>query len=320
MALRIGFLIFPDFQILDLTGPLAAFQAADALGGGDCYSSIVMSRDGGLVSGSAALEVATVRASRQGFDTFIVPGGRGTRAISVAEAHAPLVRGFAARSRRTASVCTGAFLLAAAGLLDGKRATTHWRHATALQRRHPNVRVEGERIFIKDGPIWSSAGVTAGIDLALALIEEDFGRDLSRAVAQELVVYHRRPGSQSQFSAMLALEPESDRVRRALGFAREHLHENLPVERLAAAASLSPRQFGRAFRAETGETPAKAVERLRAEAARARIESGSEPVERVAEIVGFADPERMRRAFLRLFGQPPQALRRAARTLRVGAA
>jgi transcriptional regulator GlxA family with amidase domain len=173
---------------------------------------------------------------------------------------------------------------------------------------------------VRDGAIWSSAGVTAGIDLALALIEEDFGRDLSRAVAQELVVYHRRPGSQSQFSAMLALEPESDRVRRALGFARDHLGERLPVERLAEAAHLSPRQFGRAFRAETGETPAKAVERLRAEAARARIESGSDPVERIAESVGFSDPERMRRAFLRLFGQPPQALRRAARGLRASAA
>jgi transcriptional regulator GlxA family with amidase domain len=320
MARRIGFLIFPDFQILDLTGPLAAFQAADALGGGDRYRLTVMSREGGLVAGSAALEIATVPASRQSFDTFIVPGGRGTRTISIAEAHAPLVRGIASRSRRTASVCTGAFLLAAAGLLDGKRATTHWRHATALQRRHPNVRVEGERIFIKDGAIWSSAGVTAGIDLALALIEEDFGRDLSRAVAQELVVYHRRPGSQSQFSAMLALEPESDRVRHALAFARDHLGEKLPVERLAEAAHLSPRQFGRAFRAETGETPAKAVERLRAEAARARLESGSEPVERIAESVGFSDPERMRRAFLRLFGQPPQALRRAARGVGASAA
>jgi transcriptional regulator GlxA family with amidase domain len=320
MARRIGFLIFPDFQILDLTGPLAAFQAADALGGGDCYRLTVMSRDGGLVPSSAALAVTTVPAKGQRFDTFMVPGGRGTRSLSVAEEHASLVRKIAARSRRTASVCTGAFMLAAAGLLDGKRATTHWRHATALQRRYPAVRVEGERIFIRDRAIWSSAGVTAGIDLALALIEEDFGRELSRAVAQELVVYHRRPGSQSQFSAMLALEPESDRVRRALGFAREHLGEKLSVERLAEAARLSPRQFGRAFRAETGETPAKAVERLRAEAARARLESGIEPVERIAELAGFSDPERMRRAFLRLFGQPPQALRRAARQLRAGAA
>ncbi|HKF72955.1 MAG TPA: DJ-1/PfpI family protein [Stellaceae bacterium] len=320
MARRIGFLIFPDFQILDLTGPLAAFQTADASGGGDCYRCTVMSRAGGLVAGSAALEVATVPASRQSFDTFIVPGGRATRALSVSEEHVELVRKIAARSRRTASVCTGAFLLAAAGLLDGKRATTHWRHAAALQRRYPAVRVEGERIFIRDGAIWSSAGVTAGIDLALALIEEDFGRELSRAVAQELVVYQRRPGSQSQFSAMLDLEPESDRVRRALGFAREHLGEMLSVERLADAAHLSSRQFGRAFRAETGETPAKAVERLRAEAARALIESGSEPVERIAEIVGFGDPERMRRAFLRLFGQPPQAIRRDARVLRASAA
>jgi transcriptional regulator GlxA family with amidase domain len=319
MPRHVGFLVLPDFQILDLTGPLAAFQAADALAGGGRYRMRVMSRAGGLVTGSGGLQVATIRASAHSLDTFIVPGGRGTRAPSASEDHAALVRKIAARSRRTASVCTGAFLLAAAGLLDGRRATTHWRHAASLQSRYPAVRVEGERIFVKDGAIWSSAGVTAGIDLALALIEEDFGRELSRAVAQELVVYHRRPGSQSQFSAMLELEPESDRVRRALSFARDHLQERLPVERLAEAAALSPRQFGRAFRAETGETPAKAVERLRAEAARARIESGSEPVERIAEIVGFSDPERMRRAFLRLFGQPPQALRRAARTGRVAA-
>jgi transcriptional regulator GlxA family with amidase domain len=319
MPRRIGFLVFPDFQILDLTGPLAVFQAADALAGGGQYRLHVMSRTGGLVAGTGGLAVATTPARDRSYDTFVVPGGRGTRTASASLEQAALVRSISAQSRRTASVCTGAFLLAAAGLLEGRRATTHWRHAAALQRRYPGVQVEGERIFIKDGPIWSSAGVTAGIDLALALIEEDLGRELSRAVAQELVVYHRRPGSQSQFSTMLDLEPESDRVRRALSFAREHLWERLPVERLAEAACLSPRQFGRAFRAETGETPAKAVERLRAEAARARIESGSEPVESIARSVGFSDPERMRRAFLRVFGHPPQALRRAARTFHAAA-
>jgi transcriptional regulator GlxA family with amidase domain len=212
-----------------------------------------------------------------------------------------------------ASICSGALLLAAAGLLDGRRATTHWRLAPELQRRHPRVRVDAERIFIQDGSLWTSAGVSAGIDLSLALIEEDLGLEVSRTAARDLVVYHRRPGGQSQFSTLLDLEPPSDRIREALSYAREHLHEPLGVERLARAACLSPRQFGRAFLAETGQTPAKAVERLRAEAARVRIETSTEPIERVAEAVGFTDPERMRRAFVRLFGQPPQALRRAAR-------
>jgi transcriptional regulator GlxA family with amidase domain len=246
-------------------------------------------------------------------DTLIVVGGPGTRSAANSPALTRFVRDAAGRCRRVASVCTGAFILAASGLLDGRAATTHWRYAASLQRRYPAIRVNGERIFIRDGPVWTSAGVSAGIDLALALIEEDLGPEVSRSVARDLVVYHRRPGGQSQFSALLDLDPPSDRMRRALSFAREHLHENLPVERLAEAACLSPRQFGRAFLAETGQTPAKAIERLRAEAARARIETRGEPIEAVARAVGFSDPERMRRAFLRAFGHPPQAIRRAAR-------
>jgi transcriptional regulator GlxA family with amidase domain len=245
-------------------------------------------------------------------DTLIVVGGAGSRP---AERVAPLL-GFTRRAatvaRRVASVCTGAFILAGAGLLDGRAATTHWRYAGLLQRLYPLVRVDGDRIFVRDGAIWTSAGITAGIDLALALIEDDLGREVARAASRQLVVYHRRPGGQSQFSELLALEPPSDRIRGALSFARAHLHEALPVERLAGAACLSPRQFGRAFLAETGQTPAKAVERLRAEAARLRLETGQEPIELIARAVGFADPERMRRAFLRVFGQPPQALRRVA--------
>ena len=214
---------------------------------------------------------------------------------------------------RLASVCIGAFLLAEAGLLDGRRATTHWSCVRDLRQRFPAVTVEGDRIFVADGPVWTSAGVTAGIDLALALIETDHGRDLVRSVARELVVYHRRPGGQSQFSAMSELEPASDRMRLALAFAREHLAEPLTVERLADAARLSPRQFGRAFHRETGETPARAVERLRVEAARLRLQDGAEPVEFIARAVGFNDPERMRRAFVKRYGQPPQAVRRLDR-------
>ncbi|MDR3516440.1 MAG: GlxA family transcriptional regulator [Azospirillaceae bacterium] len=314
MPREIGFFVFPDFQILDLTGPLAAFQAADTIAGADAYRLHVVSREGGAVMSTAGLAVLTRPIGELGFDTFIVAGGRGSRQSAPSDPFGDLVRPAAARARRTASVCTGAFILAAAGLLDGRRATTHWRHAALLQQRFPGIRVDGDRIFVHDGPLWTSAGITAGIDLALALIEDDLGPVISRAVARDLVVYHRRAGGQSQFSTLLELQPQSDRIRQALTFARDHLHEPLPVERLAAAACLSPRQFGRAFRAETGETPAKAVERLRAEAARLRIESGSEPIESTARAVGFSDPERMRRAFLRLYGQPPQAVKRDART------
>ncbi len=223
------------------------------------------------------------------------------------------VQRLAARATRTASVCTGAFLLAGAGLLDGRRATTHWSRARELQDSFPAVSVEADRIYVADGPVWTSAGITAGIDLALALIEADHSVELARQVSRELVVYHRRPGGQSQFSALSQMEPESDRMRVALAFAREHLSEPLPIERLAEAARLSPRQFGRTFRMETGETPAKAIERLRAEAAYLRLQDGSEPVEVIARAVGFNDPERMRRAFVTRYGQPPQAIRRISR-------
>lgn len=312
MTRTIGFLVFPGFNILDLSGPLAAFDTASR----DCvpppYRLRVISEHGGAVESSAGLPVLTEPVDTEPLDTLVVAGGRGVpQALESARLLAFIRQ--AATARRVTSVCTGAFLLAAAGLLDGRRATTHWLQAAALQRLHPQVRVEMDRIFIQHGPVWSSAGVTAGIDLALALIEQDLGVDAARAVARTLVVYHRRPGGQSQFSALLDLAPATDRIQAALSFAREHLREPLPVDRLAEAACLSPRQFGRAFLAETGQTPAKAIERLRAEAARPRIEDGAEPIEAIARDVGFSDPERMRRAFLRCFGQPPQAMRRGRR-------
>jgi transcriptional regulator GlxA family with amidase domain len=222
------------------------------------------------------------------------------------------VRAAAHRARRVASVCTGAFVLAAAGLLDGRRATTHWARAAEFARAYPRVNVEPDRIFIRDGDLWTSAGITAGIDLALALAADDLGEAAAKRAAQQLVVYHRRPGGQSQFSALLEADRPSGRFSPLLAWARERLGEPLPVERLADRAAMSPRHFARAFTAETGMTPAKAVERLRLEAARERVESGAEPIEGVAAHTGFGDPERMRRAFLRAFGQPPQALRRSA--------
>ena len=211
------------------------------------------------------------------------------------------------------SVCSGAFILAEAGLLDGRRATTHWSRTTGFAQRYPRVKLEPDRIYVKDGPVWSSAGITAGIDLSLALIAEDLGEDIARRCAQQLVVYHRRPGGQSQFSALLEMDRPEGRFGGLMSWIRERLHEPLGVERLADRAAMSPRNFARAFAAETGVTPARAVERLRVEAARERIEAGPEPIELIALAAGFGEPERMRRAFLRAFGQPPQALRRSAR-------
>lgn len=217
------------------------------------------------------------------------------------------------KASRVASVCTGAFLLAEIGLLNDRRATTHWYHTEELQSRFPRIKVEGDNIYIEDGHVWTSAGIASGIDLALVIIEKDIGAAVARDVSRLLVVPYRRPGGQSQFSAMSQMEPESDRIRIALKFAREHLAESLPIERLADAARLSLRQFGRAFRRETGETPAKAVERLRVEAACLRLQEGSEPIEQIAQAVGFTDPERMRRAFVRLHGYSPQYARRENR-------
>jgi len=185
-------------------------------------------------------------------------------------------------------------------------------HARELQARYRKVKV-GDRIFIIDGPVWTSAGMTAGIDLALAMVEQDLGVDIARAAARHLVVYHRRAGGQSQFSTLLELEPKSDRIQSALAYAKRNLHSPLAVEQLAKAAHLSPRQFSRAFRAETGQSPAKAVENLRLEAARLMMEQSRHPIEVIARQTGFADRDRMRRAFLRAFGQPPQAIRRNAR-------
>ena len=310
MPQNIGFLIYPEHQMLDLSGPLCAFQAAGTIHGGAPYQLHILSVHGGLMQSSVGVSLETRPIGEAALDTLIVVGGRGWRLWEADELE--VIRREAIKARRLASVCTGAFILAKCGLLDGRRATTHWRFAAELQRDYPAIQVEGDQIFIQDRDLWTSAGITAGIDLALALIEEDLGADLSRAVAQELVVYHRRPGGQSQFSAMLEMMPESDRIRLALGYARDHLTEPLPIERLADVACLSVRQFGRTFKRETGETPAKAVERLRAEVARSRVENEIDPIETIAASVGFSDPERMRRAFLRLYGQPPQAMRRNA--------
>lgn len=326
MTRTIDILIFPDFQLLDAAGPITAFEAAGrALPGNEAsfrlspsaYRLRVVAREAGPVISSSGVQMVAAQWHKDwdaaALDTLIVAGGWGTRAASACPETLAYVRAAAGLARRVASVCSGAFVLAAAGLLDGRRATTHWARAAEFARTYPQIRVVPDRIFVRDGAVWTSAGITAGIDLALALAADDLGEEAARRAAQQLVVYHRRPGGQSQFSALLEADRPGSRFSPLLAWAGERLNERLPVERLAERAAMSPRHFARAFVAETGMTPAKAVERLRLEASRERVENGSEPIELVAAGTGFGDPERMRRAFIRAFGQPPQALRRAAR-------
>jgi transcriptional regulator GlxA family with amidase domain len=313
MSRTIAVLIFPDFQLLDAAGPITAFEVAARQAVPPAYRLRVIARAAGPVVSSSGVPLIAAAWSDEPLDTLIVAGGWGTRQAFASAETLAYVRAAAGRARRIASVCSGAFILAAAGLLDGRRATTHWARAVEFARAFPNIRVEPDRIFVRDGGVWTSAGITAGIDLALALVAEDLGEAVAKRVAQQLVVYHRRPGGQSQFSALLDVDRPGSRFSALLAWARERLDQRLTVARLADRAAMSPRHFARAFAAETGMTPAKAIERLRLEASRERVESGAEPIEQVAAHTGFGDPERMRRAFLRAFGQPPQALRRAAR-------
>ncbi|NPT40915.1 helix-turn-helix domain-containing protein [Paraburkholderia sp. 1N] len=308
---RVGVVVFPGFQILDMVA-ISVFELANLEAGQPEYQVEVISEQGGMVRSSSGVEIATQAFGDPAYDTVVVTG-----AMQIEPSSAGLLaflNDALAASRRTTSICTGAFVLAEAGILDGRNATTHWYHARDLQQRFPDTRIDEDRIFIVDGTVWTSAGMTACIDLCLALIESDLGVEVSRAIAKKLVVYHRRTGGQSQFSAMLDLEPKSDRIQDALSYAKNHLREPLTVEQLADVAHLSPRQFSRAFRDETRQSPAKAIEALRVEAARAMLEAGRHSMEAVAAETGFIDTERMRRAFLRAFGQPPQAIKRAART------
>jgi transcriptional regulator GlxA family with amidase domain len=307
---RIGFTLLPGFQVMSFA-VISVFEFANREIGEQVYDVHLLSETGGSIRSSSGISVATEPFDDRNFDTLMVGGS--AVAGSLTPGVIKFLRQALQRSRRIASTCTGAFVLAEAGLLDGRRATTHWHRARELQARFPKVKVEEDRIFIIDGPVWTSAGMTAGIDLALAMIEKDFGADVARAVARHLVVYHRRAGGQSQFSALLELAPKSDRIQRALAYAKRNLATPLTVRQLAEVAHLSPRQFSRAFHVETGQSPAKAVENLRLEAARLMMEQSRHPIEVIARQTGFADRDRMRRAFLRAFGQPPQAIRRNAR-------
>ena len=310
MPRRIAFLIYPGFQILDTTGPIAAFEIAERYRPGT-YTLSVIAATPGEVKSSSGVSLQAGRLGRvAAIDTLMVSGGEGSRTAAACARTRSFVRAGAERSRRVASVCSGTYILAAAGLLNGKRATTHWSRTADFSRRFPQVRLDPDRIFVRDGNLWSSAGITAGIDLSLALIGEDLGEKIARRVAQQLVVYHRRPGGQSQFSPLLEMERGDGRFGELLDYVRAHLDEVFDVARLAQRSCMSPRHFSRRFKSETGVGPAKAIERLRVDAARAALESGTQSVQRVAASCGFGDPERMRRSFLRILGQPPSALKR----------
>jgi transcriptional regulator GlxA family with amidase domain len=309
----IGILVFPDFQLLDAAGPISVFEIAARYAKSTTPIKVLAAEPGPVRSSSGVEMLARKFGPPSAITTLIIVGGDGVEAAARNTCTINFVKTVAKRGVRVASVCSGTFILAEAGLLDGRRATTHWQRTRQFLAAYPQVKLEPDRIFVRDGNIWSSAGITAGIDLALAIVGEDYGDEIVQKTARQLVLYHRRSGGQSQFSSLLELKAPTGRFGPLLTWARENLDAKLTVDDLAERAGMSARHFTRAFIAETGTTPSKAVERLRIEVARQRVQASGEAIERVAESTGFRDPERMRRAFIRAFGQPPQALRRAAR-------
>ncbi len=308
---RVTIVVYPGFQILDVTGPAAVFEIAGHFGAS--YSVALASVNGGSIASSGGIKVDTAPLDEATLcDTLLLPGSDDAWKAVWPEEMLEAVAEAARSGRRVASVCSGAFALAAAGVLDGRRAATHWAAASILRRRYPTITVDADSIFVEDRGVWTSAGVAAGIDLALGIVARDHGDEISRRVAQKMVVYHRRPGTQSQHSALLELITPDNRFAPLLAWARQRLNEPLDVERLADQAALSVRQFTRAFTEATGVPPAKAIERLRVEEARSMIEAGAPSLEVVARQTGFGNTERMRRAFVKITGQPPQTVRRVA--------
>jgi transcriptional regulator GlxA family with amidase domain len=306
--------LFDGVQSLDVTGPLEALAGARTETGEPGYAVRTASLDGGTVRTSSGLRLTPDGALRElpgphRLDLLLLPGGHGAQ-------HADpeliaWVREHAGQAGRLASVCTGAFVLAEAGLLAGKRVTTHWAYCDRLAAKYPDLTVDPDPIFIRDGDVITSAGVTSGIDLALALIEEDLGRAAALTVARHLVVFLRRPGSQSQFSAQLQAQTAASKpIRHVQQWITEHPAENLSVEALALRASLSPRQFARAFAAEVGLTPGRYVDNVRIEAARRCLEDSADGIEEAARACGYGTPEAMRRAFIKTLGVSPAEYRR----------
>lgn len=308
-------LAFPGANLIDIAGPLQAFATASnhRMKGAAAYRLMTVSEHGGQVITAPGLALHTEPLSAlagRAIDTLIVPGGLPKQDPFGLDNLVAWIGRNAHRPRRLCSVCTGAFLLADAGLLDGKRCTTHWSRSDELRQRRPELDITADAIFVRDGNIWTSGGVTAGIDLALALIEDDLGHETAIAAARQLVMFVKRPGGQSQFSAPLALQARTSAAFAPLhGWIAEHLDEDLPVERLAEAAGMSPRTFARAYLAETGRTPAKSVELIRLEAACRALEETTLPLKRVAAMVGFVSEQNLRRVIQRQFGIGPSDYR-----------
>jgi len=310
----IEILAFPGVNVLDVTGPLQVFASANELavqrGHAPPYAPRVIAASRTIpCSAGLALFTEALPDMEAPLDTLIVPGGDGVDRAAEDEGLVTWLRARSSAARRTASICTGAFLTAAAGLLDARSAVTHWERCDELARRFPSVRVEMDPIFINDGPMWSSAGVTAGIDLCLALVEQDLGYEIALAIARDLLVYLKRPGGQAQYSAMVRLQG-SNRFTELHDWIRENLRSDLSLARLASRCGMSERNLSRRYLEETGTTPARGVERLRIEAARTLLAETKLPVKRVAAECGFQNEETLRRSFIRLFSTSPQEYRR----------
>lgn len=306
---RIGLIISDNFQVLALS-TLTVFEFANHVYGENFYQPTVYSENGGITQSSSGIGIDSRKLSSCTLaDTWLVAGVLTPAEQPASEGIIRFLQTAGHHARRIAGICTGAFVLAQAGLLDKKRATTHWAHAQSMKTLHPVIRIEEDSIFIIDDAIWTSAGMTAGLDMALGMVEKDLGTDIARIVAHRLVMNQRRSGGQTQHSEMLELSPRSDRLQGALEYARHNLRKSLTVEILADAVHISARQLSRLFRSETGKSPAKAIEGLRLEAARLMIEQSRLSLDVIARESGFRDGRHMREVFIRGYGIPPQSLR-----------
>lgn len=299
-------------NLLDLTGPLQVFASAarrHSAGGAPLYETIVASAEGGLVTSSSGLSIVTVSVASledSAIDTLLVPGGCAGETYFSPPPLVNWIRQRAPSVRRLASVCTGAFMLAATGLLDGRRTATHWEWVERLRRLHPLVQVDADKIYIRDGHLWSSAGVSAGIDLALALVEDDYGHRVAIETAQQMVVFMKRSGGQSQFSAPLSAQAREDgRFAELHAWMAANLNGDLRVERLAEQVAMGARTFARVYAAQTGSTPAATVETMRLEAARRALEDTTQPLKAIAAATGHGSEQNLRRVFLRRLGTSP---------------
>jgi transcriptional regulator GlxA family with amidase domain len=308
-------LAYPSVKLLDVSGPIQVFASANAFlaeaGQAMPYAIRIVAQGGERVAASGGVELAVhpLSPTDAALDTLVIAGGEGVAAAATDIVLIDWVRERAKRARRIASVCTGAFLLAASGMLDGRRAVTHWAFCAELARRFPAVSVEPDPIFVRDDTVWTSAGVTAGIDLALALVEEDLGRTVALAVARYLVVFLKRPGGQAQFSEFLSLQAAGDKFGALHDWISKHLAGDLSLPVLARQAGMSERSFSRHYAESTGQTPARAIERLRVEGARHLLSETRLPVKRISQRCGFGSEETMRRSFLRVLDTTPQDYR-----------